>query len=179
LAPQIPANEPISIVAGDTVVFTKVLADYSVVDGWAMKYRLFGPMGIGAAPIVDKTITPVPIVNGLWQITFAPADTSAVVADASYRLVGQVSLSGETHTIYDATLRILANPITATPTNLLSHAERTLAIIEAKIEGRMTADMEHYQIDGKLVRLRARYRFEVWRQRNPGVAAPQRLVRFS
>lgn len=187
MAPPIPNCEPTSIVAGDTVAFTKVLAAYSIADGWLLTYRLVGPLGVGAVPVVDKTITPVPVINGAWQVTFAPTDTAAVVTDGTYRLVGNVALAGEKHTIYDAIVIVQANPLTATPTNLLLHAERALAIIEAAVEGRLTSDMEHFQIDGKLVgkiemrqlmRLRARYRHEVWRLRNPGVANARRLVRF-
>lgn len=187
MAPQIPVGEPTTIVAGDTVQFTKGLGDFSALDGWVLKYRLFGPVGTAATPLVDKTVTGA-VQGGGWLVAFAPADTAAINADGTFRLVGQVSLSGETHTIYDAVVVIDANPLTTTPVASQTHADRALALIEAAIEKRLPADMEHYQIDGKsvgkietrqLMRLRARYRHEVWRQRHPTLAAPQRTVVFS
>ena len=186
MTPQIPASEPTTITAGDTVQFTRTFPSYSSSDGWALTYRLVGPLGSSTGALVDKTVTATPDASG-WLVAFAPADTADVVVDGSYRLVGRVSLNGASYTVYAGVVAIKANPLEASPANLLTHAERTLTIIEAKIEGRLTADLEHYQIDGRavgkieireLMKLRARYRHEIWRQRNPGKAAPQRLVRF-
>lgn len=186
MTPQIPASEPTTITAGDTVQFTRTFGDYNPTDGWALTYRLVGPMGKSTGALVNTTVTAAPQASG-WLVAFAPADTADVIEDGSYRLVGRVTRGSETYTIYAGVVALKANPLSASPLNLLTHAERTLAIIESKIEGRLTADLEHYQIDGRavgkieireLMKLRARYRHEIWRQRNPGKAAPQRLVRF-
>lgn len=188
LAPPIPQDEPTAIVAGDSVQFTKSFGTFSALDGWVLKYRLVGPLGI-VGSTVDKTVTATQQAagSGGWLVAFLPADTAGAKANGSYRLVGQVSLASEIHTVYDGVVRVTANPLTATVVDLLTHAERTLTIIEAKIEGRLTADLEHYQIDGKavgkikwteLVAMRAKYKQEIWRLRHPGVSAPRRVVRF-
>lgn len=168
--------------------FTKSLPNCAASDGWAVQYRLVGPLGVATDPLVDEVVDAVADGAG-WTITFTADATGDVISDGSYRLVGRASnaATSEATTVYDATCRILANALEASPSDLLTHAERCLTLIEAAIEKRLPADMEHYQIDGKvigkiqmldLMKLRTKYRVEVYRARNPGRAGPQRLVRF-
>jgi hypothetical protein len=59
----------------------------------------------------------------------------------------------------------------------LSYEEQTLLVLEAAIQGRLTADIENYSIAGRsvskipareLLALRGQFKAIVWRQRNPG-----------
>ena len=45
---DVPTSEPLAIRAGDTVTWTRYLAEYSANDGWTLKYRLVYPSGFGA-----------------------------------------------------------------------------------------------------------------------------------
>lgn len=175
--------------AGDSVSFAKSSADCSPSDGWTLAYRLFGPVGAAAPALIDVACT-VAEDGGGWTVTIPASATTSVVGDGTYRLTGRATkaTTSEALTLYNGTLRVLANPLSATPSTLVTHAERSLALIEQAIEGRLPADMEHYQVDGKavgkiqmrdLMKLRAYYRSQVWKLRNPGQAAPRRLVRFS
>lgn len=186
MPPQIPEVEPTTIVAGDTVQFTRVFGEFSALDGWALTYRLVGPLGSSTGALVDETVTGTPQGGG-WLVAFAPAATANVKARGTYRLVGRVSLAADSHAVYDGVVQLEANPFTASPADQLTHAERMLTVIEAALEGRLTVDMEHYQIDGKLVgkiqtadlmRYRAKYRTEIWRARHRGSAGPSHVVRF-
>jgi hypothetical protein len=182
LAQDIPEGEPARIVAGDTVKFTKSLADYAPADGWVLKYTLVGPSVIANSPFTAG------VVNGQWQVTIAATDTAAIVTTGTWRLIGRVELAGEKYTVFDGYVSILANVAAATQSQLLTHEERCLIAVEAVIEGRIPADLVNYQIDGKLVtknsmkellQLRAHYRHLVWRQRNKGKATPSRKVVFN
>lgn len=174
--------------AGDTVSFAVSPSECSPADGWALAYRLFGPIGAAAPAGIDVALA-VAVDGSAWTATLTAAQTTPVVADGTYRLTGRATnaTTSEARSVYNGTLRILANPTTATPSTLVTHNERTLALIEAAIERRVPADMQSYQIDGRVVTkipikellgLRAHYKHLVWKQRNPGKSAPSRRVRF-
>ena len=67
-----------------------------------------------------------------------------------------------------------------------THAERTFAVIEAALEGRLTKDLESYQIAGRsiskipvetLMKMRGRYAGLV-REERTGRATRRHLIRF-
>ena len=178
MAAEIPTSEPLEIVAGDTVKWTKSLPDYSATE-WTLRYRI-----IGAGVDHEATVT---VVGSGWSVEFAASLMTAIVADLTCRLVGWVEAASEKWTIYDDYVRVLPNLRTATAANLKTTEVATLEVIEAAISGRLTADMESYQIDGKsvtkipvlqLMQLRGTYRALVWRQQNPGKSFPSVKTRF-
>lgn len=182
LARDIPEGEPRQFVAGDTVQFTKSLMDFAPADGWTLKYALVGPQKITGSPFTAA------VVDGQWQVTIPATASKDVVSTGTWRLLGWVELDGERYTIYDGVVALRPNVELASLSGLQTHEERALAIIEARIEGRLTADLETYQIDGRavtkipvkeLLALRAHYRHLVWKQRNRGRAAPSRKVVFN
>lgn len=182
MARDIPEGEPRQFVAGDTVQFTKSLMDFAPADGWTLKYQLVGPQTIDGSPFTAA------VVGGQWQITIPASASANIVSAGSWRLLGWVELNGERYTVYDGIVGLRPNVEQASLAGLQTHEERALAIIEAKVEGRLTADLETYQIDGRavtkipvkdLLQLRAHYRHLVWKQRNPGRAAPSRKVVFN
>jgi hypothetical protein len=180
LSEEIPTCEPTEIVAGDTVRWTKDLASYPPADGWVLHYRIL-------CAAFNKEISDIG-ASGVFDVTFAPTDTAAAVADTQARLIGWVvNGSSETHTIFDGWVQVLANLRTATATSARSHAEKMLAAIEAVLEGRATTDIEAYTIGGRsvtkmkadeLTKWRGLYAGIVWRQRNRGVSSPSHQVRF-
>jgi hypothetical protein len=179
LAAEIPTNEPLELVAGDTSLWYKSLNDYSIADGWALKYRL-----VGASIDVSKTADPA---SGTWLVTIAANDLIAIVADVTARLIGWVEKGAEKWTVYDDFVRVKPNVRTATDAQLKTTEERTLAVLDAACEGRLSADIETYQISGRAVNkipvkelhvLRGIYRSIVWRQQNPTASHPTHEVRF-
>lgn len=171
MAAEIPTCEPSQIVAGDTVQWTKSLCDYTPGDGWTLKYRLVGG-NVTSTVTADTSTYP-----GLYFLTFAATVTAAVVTETPMRLIGWVESGSERHTVYDAVVGVLPNAAVATPANLLTHAERTLAVIEAAIEGNTSSAIQSYSIGGRsvskyspadLMRLRGQYAYEVKLQRNGG-----------
>lgn len=174
---EVQSGEPTELTAGQSWAWDKTLSDHPPSDGWTLKYALRGPE--------DADFTAA--ANGdTYEIREGPAETDL---DAGrYRLVGYIEKGDpvtDRHVIYEGTLRVRANPITAV--NTQTHAEKTLAVIEAALEGRLTADEEEFEINGRsvrripveeLYRLRNRYRTEVAMERSPGRMGPSVEVRF-
>lgn len=180
MSAEIPFDEPLELVAGDTYKFKKSLADYTIADGWTLKYRLIGGS-------VDLTKTATDNGDGYWLVTIATGDLSAIVADTTCRMHGWVEKVGERWTIYDDYVRVKPNLATATAANLKTHEVRTLEAIESVIEGRATADLEQYQLNGRsvtkipikeLLEWRGIYRGIVWRQQNVGVSMISHVARM-
>jgi hypothetical protein len=170
---SIPTEIPESFVAGDTVEFTQVFGDYPPSDGWALSVRVIAEPPFTATCTDDDEQT--------YTVTMLPALTADIVTQTVARVVGYVTGSGEyagrRYQVIDQLITIEPNPARATATNLKTHAERTLAIIEAAIEGTLPSAMSSYSIGGRavtkyspaeLMGLRARYAYEVKQQRNGG-----------
>lgn len=179
MPPEIPDYEPTEIVAGDTVEWTKVLADYPA-SAWALKYRIVGQ---GIAKEIAASAD-----GDAYAITIPAADTAAIQADVTARLFGYVESGVEKHTVYDDRLRIKPNPRTASVTDLQSHAERAIAALEARIEDRLTADIESYSINGRSVskipilecrKLLGQYRAQLWREQHEDESHPTHAIHFS
>jgi hypothetical protein len=181
---QIPSCEPQEIVAGDTVLWTKSLADFLPSDGWALKYRLTNAPA--NAEITAANIVATANAAGYWDVVIAAASTS--VAAGTWRLIGWVLLaSGERHVVYDDVLSVLPDAAAATPANLLTPNERILAAIDARLLGRVTADQETVQVNGsaltripiqELSVLRGVYAAKVWREKHQDVSNPVHRMRF-
>ena len=160
-------TEPAAIIAGDTLAWTKSVADYSAADGWALSYVL---LSSGKTPITISTTA-----DGADHAVSVAATITAAYAPATYRWTSFVTKAGERKTIESGTVAILPNP--ATQTNAYdprTHAEKCLVAIEAVLEGRMADPIVEYQIGnrmakkiphGELMKLRAVYKAEVRRER--------------
>lgn len=179
MSADIPSHEPLEIVAGDTVVWSKSLADYSPADGWALKYRIVGGT-INLELTADAS-------SGTWLATIAANALAAIVALTTARLVGWVEKDAEKWTIYDDYVRVEANLRTATAEQLKSQAQKNLDAIDAALAGRITADLEQYQINGRAVtkipikelqELRGVFVAIVWREQNRGASFPSHAIRF-
>jgi hypothetical protein len=175
LAPTIPTTEPDAIAAGNTAKWTISLADYPPADGWALTYYLRGPSKL------DVAATPGTVD---YAVVIGATSTQALKPGA-YRWEAKVAKSGEVFTARSGILTVTPNVATAAAGELLTHAERTLAVIEAKLEGRLEVDMETYQIGDRAVSkipiaqlhaLLGKYRAMVQRERNPGTLG--RTTRF-
>lgn len=182
----VPSCIPESFTAGDTVEFTQesfaIPGGYAAPsDGWGLSVRIITDTPIAATCTDDDATT--------YTVAFAPADTESIVTRTVARLVGFVDGSGDyagrRYKVIDQVIVIEPNPETATATNLKTHAERTLAIIEAAIEGTLPNGLKSYSIGGRsveqytpaeLMALRVKYAYEVDQERNGGKVRQMQTV---
>jgi hypothetical protein len=178
----IPDEVPTIIVAGTTVKFHRSFDDFQASDGWA--YTFYAN---GALNVFNKAATTNPDGNSFDIVL--DASLTASVAAGRYT-VDEVLIKGseEFHPTRDLQqLLIEGNVRTASAGAYISHIERTLAIIEAAIENKLTGDMLSYQIAGRsvvkiqpkeLFQFRGYYRAKLWRMQNPGRLGAPVLVTF-
>jgi hypothetical protein len=186
VATTIPNVEPATIVAGDSVAWTKSVTDYPATDGWTLNYSL-QRLGSTAAPIAI-----VADPDGANYSVAVDADDTETWAPANYIWTAFVDDGAtERHRVATGTVTILANPAAALGS---THASRTLALIDLAIEGRVPRGLTEFSIQGQqitkiaitdLVKLRSVYadwvRNEVAQDRiNRGLSNPRNsFARFT
>jgi hypothetical protein len=168
---------PALITAGTTVKFRRSFMDYAASDGWSYTFALAGPASLSkaGAPSGDA-----------FEVTLAAVETAGL-SPGGYRYSEIVSKAGEVFEVGRGVLEVQPDLAAAQGDSALSHAERTLLVIEAALEGRLPSGMETYQIAGRaiskmkikeLMELRGQYAALVWKQRNPGKLGPTVEVTF-
>jgi len=124
---------------------------------------------------VPNTIT-ADLKPGSYELTAILTGTAATVS------------AGQRITLPITKLLVLVDPAKVADGERVSHAARTLPIIEAALEGRLTADMQRYVIHGREVqkipieqlrRFRRMYRVALWKENHPDRTAPARKVQFN
>jgi hypothetical protein len=80
-----------------------------------------------------------------------PADTAELQPGWYTWTAIAVTLAGARFTVASGKFRILQDPTQAAPGDNLTHNEKMKAAIEAVLEGRATADIELYTIDGRQI----------------------------
>ena len=189
MSPNIPANVPAHFPAGTTVKFTRSLDDFSPSDGWSYTIYLNG--------LTQKFSKAATVVNGIFQVEFVPADTASLNPGPyryAERLVNDGSvdstLTGETYDITgdELVINIKANVASSAAGAFNTWEEKTLAVIEAVLSGRVTADIQAYQIAGRSVTrhtfaelrtMRGELKAAIWRQNHPGQLGIPYRVEFS
>lgn len=136
----IPTIEPQSFTAGDTVQWTKSLKDYPASAGWVVTYTAIN----GSAKFTATSTAD----GDLHAITLAAAATAAYVA-GSYYFEGYVSKAGQRFTISTGWWTVAPNITASTTLDARSHARKTLAAIQAVIEGRASIDQQEYTIGNR------------------------------
>lgn len=147
---EIPTTEPTRIVGGDTVAWDKAIPEFSAADGWQLAYQLSGPTDLAIAWSTYVTASGSGFSIRIPKtVTNLPAGT--------YILTGFVTKGAERYTLLDCegiplrvVVQLIANPATAV--NAFSADETVLAVIDAAVSGRLTADQEEFQINGRMVR---------------------------
>ena len=121
-----------------------------------------------------------------YTVTILPTDS---LPAGDYRFLERVTnpTTDEAHNVGEGVVKVELDLALASPGACISHAERTLAIIEAQIEGKLGDDLASYSIQGRIVskipidelkKLRAQYRAEVYRLYNPGKLGPSVEICF-
>lgn len=177
----IPSTVPERFTAGDTVRFTRAFDGYSSADGWTYAIYIAGAQTLSAAGVANA--------EGGWDVTI-PAGTAAGQSGSldagGYQYIERVSKvsPAETYTLGSGLITVDLNLATAAAGDAQSHEEKTLSVLEAALSGRLTKDIQSYQIAGRAVnkipiselrKLYKDYRIAVARQRSGG--APSRTIK--
>lgn len=175
-------GEPVRVTAGDSLLWKRddITADYAPADGYALAYR-FAPLSGGAATNINASN-----VGGAWQVA-VPAATTGAWSTGPWRWAAVVSKAGGRVVVGSGEFTVDPDPLGATAPDLRSHARRTLALIEATIEGRATTSQLKFRFEdgrqlehiphGELVSMRTHYAALVAREdRRASGKGPGRLL---
>lgn len=144
-------TEPLSIRAGDSVGWTKTVAEYPATDGWALAYRILPASG---QPVSISTVA-----SGA-DYTVGPlnSDGTASLPVGRAQLVGYVSRGTDRATIYSAPIEILPNLAAAGSFDGRSEAKIALdqlRAIFAAASADASALTQEYQIAGRMRRFKS------------------------
>lgn len=157
-------TEPAAIRAGDTINWLIDAPDFSAASGWQLQYTLINATG---------KITFASAAEGSQHRVSVAASTTATYAPGAYGwLCRAVHASAGSYTLREGSIEVLPNIAAATTLDTRTHAQKTLAALEAWIEGRNLAVAEYeiagrrmkYIPMGELLKLRSQYRAEVFRE---------------
>lgn len=197
MAPATPTGEPTDLIIGDSWRWRIAdHPDYPNSESWTLAYDF---VGVGILLATDITVAFRTSGDDVdhWLVTVTTAKT-AVIDDGRYdlfkRFIGSGDHAGQSVTIGrdgkvagpPLSVTIREDPRVATAGMFQTHAERTLVVIEAALEGRLTKDLESYQIAGRsiskipvetLMKMRGRYASLV-KQERTGRLTRRHLIRF-
>ena len=158
------------LIAGDTLKYLDSVPGYPASLGYVLTTRLIRRDAAGTAITFNAT------ASGDDYQTNVPAATTAAWTPGFYTWSKYVTLGPDRYTVDAGELQIKADPATATaPLDQRTHAARTLAAIEAVIEGRATSAQLQWSLAGRQVqyipldelrKFRAHYRSEVIAEQN-------------
>ena len=189
IAAPVPTIEPTSAAAGDTWTWSRAFPDYP-----ASEYTLsYAIRGVTRLDWDSDWVT----TSGDGFVVTIPAASTVDLGAGTYRWVANVTdiATGlERWTAGSGILTVTPNYDAYGDGDAQTHNEKMLALIESALEERVTgvADggrgtVENYAVEGRQVSLipteqlnilRNKYRRAVWKERNPGVATPQALIKF-
>lgn len=129
--------------AGDTLSYTRSLADYPAGDGWALTLRMV-PRESGTA------ITVVGTASGDDHQIDAAAATTATWLPGVYSWTEFATLGAASYTVAQGSVTLLANPRTTTaPFDTRTDAQIALDNVRATLRGKASADVLRYTIAGR------------------------------
>jgi len=164
MALTIPTIEPDVLTSGDTVQWTKSLANYLPADGWVLTYHIVDA-------VISKDIVATDNGDGTHLAVFTAA--LSTVPAGTYAMKGFVTNNSERFTVFVGTV-VAHQDLSTGATDIRSHAKKTLDAIEATLENRATQDQRRMQVAGRLIermhidellKLRAVYKAEYARER--------------
>lgn len=135
----IPTTEPTTFRAGETVIWTKSLADYSAADSWTLAYTLVN----ASNRYTTVSVITDPLDATGFKATLS-ATNSALVAAGTYQLVGLVSKAGEVHQVVDSA--VVVQPAVTAVYDPRSTAKQSLDSVEAAILAFSQGGIQSYTI---------------------------------
>lgn len=163
MAPPIPLTEPLTVFAGDTLLWQINLADYPASQGYALHYRL-----INATNIYDITSTP----SGDQYEINVPATTSAAWAPGVYDWQSYITdAGGDRFTVERGRMEVKANWAgQSAGLDTRSQARQILEALEAAwvAASAKRAFVMEYRIAGRIMRFATRQEWVIelnyWRR---------------
>lgn len=147
------------LIAGDSLSLLDTVANCPASDGWVLKTRMV-PVITGAA------ITLTSVAQDDQFLTSASATTTANWAAGDYSYSVWVEKGTERITVEQGRLTIMPNAATTTSaSDTRSHVEKTLAAIEAMLEGKATQDVQEYTIGDRQLKHIPLGELLVWRDK--------------
>lgn len=143
---EIPTTEPTRFRAGDTVAWTKSLADFPASDGWILHYRF-----INSTNKIDLTAT----ASGSDHLVSISAAVSALYVAGDYTWTSWVTLGSDRYTVAGGRVSILPDlaAVEANGFDLRSNARKTLDLIDAAMLSHgANAWTQEYSIAGRSMR---------------------------
>lgn len=137
---------PSTINIGDTATWTHSDPAYPATAGWVLVYTL-----INAANKYTVTTT----ASGDDYLATITATDSAAMQAGQYKWLARVSRTTttlEAHTVGEGVVTLRDNFAALDTLDVRSHAVKTLAAIEATLEGRATSATAEYQIAGRALK---------------------------
>lgn len=137
---------PASITAGDTTIVDRSYSDVPLGASWVVVCTIVAPDGSTASVTATE-------VGASFRFTFATTDTDNLTPGAA-TLAVTASKAGARYTVETRSLVVIADPtsVAAAQATKLAHITRVIAACEAALEGRMTDDVQMYQLpDGVTV----------------------------
>lgn len=158
---EISTVEPTRIRAGDTVKWTRELADFLPADLWVLTYRWVNRSAAFAATATDNG-------DGKHLVTLTAADTAAY-APGEYHWLAVVTLTTERYTVGEGDLVVEPNLAVADVHDHRSHARRMLDALETRLELRAPDDVASYSIEATSVSrmspIEVDQQYRYWRRR--------------
>jgi len=183
---SIATKEPTQIRAGEYITWEKSLADYTAAS-WTLKYSISGTAG--------GHITITSTGSGTTHTAVITVAETGALAKGTYKLFGWVQNAGATQkiSVYNGTLKVLANLFTATAADQRTDNQIILDAIIAVIKGRATKQHQEIAIAGRNIMLLSPaelykwqkvYEYEVEKEINAerianGQSAPRNLIQFT
>lgn len=143
--PGTDSNPLATLTLGDSWQWDRVVSEYPPSEGYSLAYVL---LGNGVQALTTSTSS-----DGDWfSLRLAPATTAAYTLTGRLRIKGYVTKSTtERWAVYDGFIDVLPNPATVSGDQRTTN-EIALAAIRSAIAGRLTADQEEVEINGRRVK---------------------------
>lgn len=167
----IPTSEPSRFAAGDTVKWTKSLADYPP-STWTLTYYLVPRNGDA-----DQKVTVAATASGSdHAVELDPATTAAMNAE-EYDLAGFVDDGSDRFRVFEGTVYVEEDITQAAGTrDARSHAEKVLDAINALLEGKATRDQKSYTIGNRALERYTPDELLAWQKHYTGLVNKQRAA---
>lgn len=157
---------PSAVYAGDSILFSIGVDNYSAADGWAITFDFRGK----EKTAISFTSTQDSANSANHFVSLTPTTTAAWIP-GDYRGVGRATNGTQKFTVWTGALTVNAELNTQTDNfDTRSHARKCLDAIEAVMEGKATRDVLNTTIAGQsisrltpdqLITFRSYYRAEV------------------
>ena len=139
---MVATSEPLSIIAGDSVEFTKNVSAYSPADGWVLSYVFINQSNRYEVTATDN--------GDGTHLTTITAATTATWQAGDYQFFAYVIKDAERYSVSAGSL-IIKPDYTSPKFDARTHVKKVLDALEAVIEEKASDDQMSLQINGRSI----------------------------